>query len=142
MQLGAGAAALLLASLAGGELRSWNPAEITPRALLSLAFLVVGGTVLGFGAYTWLLRVTSAAAVSTYAFVNPVVALLLAWAVGDGELSARTGVAAALVVGAVVFSREPRRREEPEVVEGTTLERAIPSLRRPARGGLAAALFR
>ena len=67
--------------------------------MLSLAFLVVGGTVLGFGAYTWLLRVTSAAAVSTYAFVNPVVALLLAWAVGDGELSARTGVAAALVVG-------------------------------------------
>ena len=82
-----------------------------------------------------------AAAVSTYAFVNPVVALLLAWAVGDGELSARTAVAAALVVGAVVFSREPARREEPEVVEGATLERAIPSLRRPTRGGLAA-LFR
>jgi drug/metabolite transporter (DMT)-like permease len=142
MQLGAGAAALLVASLAVGELRGWSPAEITPRALLSLAFLVVGGTVLGFGAYTWLIRVTSAAAASTYAFVNPVVALLLAWAVGDGELSARTAVAAALVVGAVVFSREPARREEPEAVEGTTLERAIPSLRGPARGGLAAALFR
>src|SRR5688572_22611557 len=66
MQLGAGAAALLVASLAVGELRGWSPAEITPRALLSLAFLVVGGTVLGFGAYTWLIRVTSAAAVSTY----------------------------------------------------------------------------
>ena len=72
-----------------------------------MGFLVVGGTVLGFGAYTWLLRVTSAAAVSTYAFVNPVVALLLAWAVGDGELSARTALAAALVIGAVVFTREP-----------------------------------
>ena len=132
MQLGAGAAALLLASLAVGELQGWSPAEITPRALLSLAFLVVGGTVLGFGAYIWLLRVTSAAAASTYAFVNPVVALLLAWAVGDGVLSARTAVAAALVVGAVVFSREPARREDPEVAVRL----------RPARGGLAAALFR
>lgn len=107
MQLGAGAAALLVASIAVGELGGWTPAEITPRAWSSLAFLVVGGTVLGFGAYTWLLGVTSAAAVSTYAFVNPVVALLLAWVVGDGELSARTGVAAALVVTAVVFSRDP-----------------------------------
>jgi drug/metabolite transporter (DMT)-like permease len=132
MQLGAGAAALLVASLAVGELRGWSPAEITPRALLSLAFLVVGGTVLGFGAYTWLLRVTSAAAASTYAFVNPVVALLLAWAVGDGDLSVRTGVAAALVIGAVVFSREPAHRKERQV--------AVP--RRPARGGLATALFR
>jgi drug/metabolite transporter (DMT)-like permease len=144
MQLGFGAIALLTASLAVGELKGWTPLDITPRAALSLAFLVVGGTVLGFGAYNWLLRVTSAAAASTYAFVNPVVALLLAWMVGDGALSARTGVAAALVVGAVVFSREPpsAREEVPEVLEGTTLERAIPRLRRSSRGGLAAALFR
>jgi drug/metabolite transporter (DMT)-like permease len=145
MQLGFGAAALLVASLAVGELRGWTPLDVTPRAAMSLAFLVVGGTVLGFGAYTWLLRVTSAAATSTYAFVNPVVALLLAWMVGDGELSVRTGVAAALVVGAVVFSREPAPSApegKREVLEGTTLERAIPELRRPVRGGLAAALFR
>ena len=132
MQLATGAAALLAASLAVGELRGWSPAEITPKALLSLAFLVVGGTVLGFGAYTWLIRVTSLAAVSTYAFVNPVVALLLAWAVGDGELSARTAVAAALVVGAVMFSRERVRREDREVAVA----------RKPVRGGLVAALFR
>jgi drug/metabolite transporter (DMT)-like permease len=132
MQLGAGAAALLVVSLTVGELRGWSPAEITPRALLSLGFLVVGGTVLGFGAYTWLLQVTSAAAASTYAFVNPVVALLLAWAVGDGELSAGTAVAAALVIGAVVFSREPARQGQREAAV----------LPRPARGGPAAALFR
>jgi len=109
MQLGAGALALLGVSLAVGEPVRWSPADITPRASLALAFLILGGTVLGFGAYTWLLRVTSAAAVSTYAFVNPVIALGLAWAVGDGELSPRTGVAAVLVVGAVVFTREGKR---------------------------------
>ena len=145
MQLGAGAAALLAASLAVGEPGTWSPAGITPRAALSLGFLVVGGTVLGFGAYIWLLRVTSAAAASTYAFVNPVVALLLAWLVGDGDLSARTGLAAVLVVGAVVFSREPAAppgRDGRRVSEGSTLERAIPASRQSASGRLAAARFR
>jgi drug/metabolite transporter (DMT)-like permease len=144
MQLGAGALVLLAASVAVGEPAGWSPADITPRASLALVFLILGGTVLGFGAYTWLLRVTSAAAVSTYAFVNPVIALGLAWAVGDGELSARTGVAAVLVVAAVVFTREPKRGgnpEEPVVLEGSTLERAMPALARRRRGGLARALF-
>lgn len=109
MQLGAGALVLLATSAAVGE--AWGIlAEVTPRAWLSLAFLVLGGTVAGFGAYVWLLRVTSAAAVSTYAFVNPVIALGLAWAVGDGELSVRTGAAAVLVVGAVVLIRDRRAR--------------------------------
>jgi drug/metabolite transporter (DMT)-like permease len=110
MQLGAGALALLVASVAVGEPEGWRLAEITPRASVSLGFLILGGTVLGFGAYTWLLRVTSAAAASTYAFVNPMIALLLAWAVGDGDLSVRTGLAAVLVVGAVVLSREGKPR--------------------------------
>ena len=110
MQLAAGAVVLLAASAAVGEPAGWSPADITPRAALALVFLILGGTVLGFGAYTWLLRVTSAAAVSTYAFVNPIIALSLAWAVGDGELSARTAMAAVLVVAAVVFTREPKRR--------------------------------
>jgi drug/metabolite transporter (DMT)-like permease len=145
MQLGAGALVLLAASIAVGEPLRWSPAEITPRAWLALVFLVLGGTVLGFGAYTWLLRVTSAAAVSTYAFVNPVIALGLAWVVGDGELSPRTGVAAALVVAAVIFTRESKEKggedAEETVLEGSTLERAIPELAKRRGGGLAAALF-
>ena len=145
MQLGAGAVALLVASVAVGEPAGWRPSEITPRASLALVFLILGGTVLGFGAYTWLLRVTSSAAVSTYAFVNPLIALGLAWAVGDGELSPRTGVAAVLVVGAVIFTRESKRdggmSTEEAVLEGTTLERAIPRLAKRRRGGLPAVLF-
>ena len=70
-----------------GELAGWSLAQVTPRAALALGFLIVGGTVLGFGAYTWLLQVTTPAAVGSYAFVNPVIALGLAWLVGDGELT-------------------------------------------------------
>ena len=103
MQLAAGGAAVLALSLASGELAGWNPQQVTQRGVLSLAFLILAGTVLGFGAYTWLLRVTTPAAVGTYAFVNPVVALALAWAVGDEPFSIRTIAAAAIVVGAVLL---------------------------------------
>jgi len=112
MQLAAGAVAVLSASVAAGELSGWTPAQMTPRAVAALAFLVVCGTVLGFGAYTWLLRVTTPAAVGTYAFVNPVIALLLAWRVGDGTMSGKVLIAAALVIGAVVLTRDQPRGEK------------------------------
>ena len=62
---------------------------------------MLAGTVLGFGAYTWLLQVTTPAVVGTYSFVNPVVALALAWAVGDEAFSLRTILAAAIVLASV-----------------------------------------
>jgi drug/metabolite transporter (DMT)-like permease len=104
MQLAAGGVVVLLASGVGGELGAWRPDDVTARGALSLVFLVVGGTVVGFGAYTWLLQVTTPAAVGTYAFVNPVVALLLAWIAGDGELTGRVLAGAGIVVAAVALT--------------------------------------
>lgn len=106
MQLAAGAVALMGISLVSGETAGWSPADVSPRAIGALGFLIVGGTLLGFGAYTWLLRVASPAAVGSYAFVNPVVALLLARAAGDGEISGRTIAAGILVVAAVLLTRD------------------------------------
>jgi drug/metabolite transporter (DMT)-like permease len=103
MQLLAGGAAVLGLSWMTGEPSGWALSQLTPRAGYSLAFLVLAGTVLGFGAYTWLLQVVTPAAVGTYAFVNPVVALALAWAVGDEPITSRTLIAAAMVLGAVVM---------------------------------------
>lgn len=103
MQLAAGGIAVLALSLVTGELAGWSPAVITARGATSVLFLVIAGTVLGFGAYTWLLRVTTPAAVGTYAFVNPVVALALAWAVGDEPFSIRTIVSGIIVLGAVLL---------------------------------------
>jgi drug/metabolite transporter (DMT)-like permease len=114
MQLAAGGAAVLALSLASGELAGWSLQQVTQRGVLSLAFLIVAGTVLGFGAYTWLLRITTPAAVGTYAFVNPVVALALAWAVGDEPFSARTVAAGLTVLGAVLLIwKSPGTRRKP-----------------------------
>lgn len=110
MQLAAGAVAVSLGSVLLGELSVWRPADVSWRAVGALGFLIVGGTALGFAAYTWLLRVTTPAAVGTYAFVNPVIAVALAWAVGDEAASLRTALAAGLVVCAVALTRERLRR--------------------------------
>jgi drug/metabolite transporter (DMT)-like permease len=127
MQLAAGAVALMLASALTGELTSgWSLADVTTRGVASLAFLIICGTVLGFGAYTWLMRIATPATVSTYAFVNPVVALTLGWAVGDDTIGVRTLVAAALVIGAVVLTREssPSTRATAHHESGTRRARA------------------
>ena len=119
MQLAAGGVLVVAASLGTGELTGWSPDQVSPRAAVALAFLVVGGTVVGFAAYTWLLRVSAPHLVGTYGFVNPVVALLLAWAVGDEAASAATGAAALLIAGAValtVLPARPVRRPRPAVV--------------------------
>lgn len=105
MQLGGGAVVVIAGSLVAGELAGWSPAEATPLAVGSLAYLVIGGTVIGFAAYSWLLRVSTPHAVGTYAFVNPVVALALAWAVGDEQASWATAAAAVLIVGSVISLR-------------------------------------
>lgn len=110
MQLAGGAAVVLLTSLATGELAAWSPAFLTTRAIAALGFLVVCGTVLGFGAYTWLMRVRPPATVGTYAFVNPIVAVALASVAGDESASERTVLALGLVVGAVLLTWEGAAR--------------------------------
>ncbi len=112
MQLAAGAVCVLVASALSGELDGWSFAEVTPRAAAALTFLIVCGTVLGFGAYTWLLRTTTPAAASSYGFVNPVVALALGWLVGDDHITERVLIAAALVIGAVLLTR-PGKPDRP-----------------------------
>ncbi|MFN8547228.1 MAG: EamA family transporter [Candidatus Eisenbacteria bacterium] len=79
---------------------SWG--AISPRSLLAIAYLVVFGSLIGFTAYVWLLRVASPVKVATYAYVNPVVAVVLGWALGGEALSLRILLAALLILGAVV----------------------------------------
>ena len=102
MQLLAGAVFVLLASTL---FEPWSGARLTARGAGSLAFLIVCGTAIGLAAYTWLLRVTTPGAVGTFSFVNPVIALVLGWAVGDDQLGPRTLVATGLIVSAVLVTQ-------------------------------------
>jgi drug/metabolite transporter (DMT)-like permease len=115
MEMLAGGALLLVAGAATGELPHVHLAAISVRSALGLGFLIVFGSLVAFSAYIWLLRTTTAAVVSTYAYVNPVVAVLLGWALAGEALTPRIGVAAAVIVAGVVvlttFQARQRRRD-------------------------------
>lgn len=85
-------------------------AGVTWTAWAALAYLVVAGSVVAFTAYVWLLRTVSAAAVGTYAFVNPVVALVLGILVLDEPLTLRSGLASALILVAVLIINRTQAR--------------------------------
>ena len=68
---------------------------------MGLAFLIGPGSVLGYSAFVWILRNASLTTATTYAYVNPVVALLLGWAIVDEEVSALMLLGAALIVASV-----------------------------------------
>ena len=119
MEMLGGGVLLVILSLASGEASTFAPEAVTMHSMLALLYLIVFGSLIGFTAYIWLLGHASAARVSTYAFVNPVVAVLLGWAFANEELTPRMMAAAAVIVAAVALitmtrtSARPPRDEVP-----------------------------
>lgn len=103
VQMLAGGAALLAVGTAAGELSRLDLAAASARSLLSLLYLVVAGSLIGFTAYTYLLRVSTPARVSTYAYVNPIVAVFLGWAFAGEQVTGRTFMAAAVILAGVAI---------------------------------------
>lgn len=102
MQMLCGGASLLLVGLLSGEWQKVHFEQISLQSFLALAYLIVFGSLIGFTAYIWLLRMTTPSRASTYAFVNPVVAVLLGWAIGGEALTPRAIFATLLIVTAVI----------------------------------------
>ncbi|HLF13175.1 MAG TPA: EamA family transporter [Gammaproteobacteria bacterium] len=82
---------------------AFDAAAFSRRSILAFLYLMVFGSIVAFTAYVWLLRVSTPARVSTYAYVNPVVAVFLGWAMADEALTMRMLVAAAVIVSGVVL---------------------------------------
>ena len=101
MEMIAGGVLLWIVGLATGEGGALHADGITLKSLLALVYLTIFGSLLGFSAYVWLLKVTTPARASTYAFVNPVIAVVLGWALAGETLNARILLAGAIIVAAV-----------------------------------------
>jgi drug/metabolite transporter (DMT)-like permease len=100
--LGGGVLLLIVGTLAG-EFSHFDVHGISNASAVGLLYLITFGSLLGFTSYIWLLDKVSPARLGTYAYINPIVAVLLGWAIAGERLSIRTGVAAAIVICAVAL---------------------------------------
>ncbi|WKZ66851.1 MAG: EamA family transporter [Flavobacteriales bacterium] len=109
-QMLTGAACFLAVSAARGEWEGFSFAAVPLNAWIAEAYLVVFGSIIGFSAYVWLLSVRPATQVSTYAYVNPVVAVLLGVSLGDERLGASEIIGLGVILAGVLLINWARRR--------------------------------
>jgi drug/metabolite transporter (DMT)-like permease len=103
MQLLAGGSALLLAGTLRGEWTGFEISVVSRNSWFALVYLLVFGSLIAFTAYSWLLKNARPAMVATYAYVNPVVAVILGWAIAGESFTGRTLLGAGVIVGSVVL---------------------------------------
>ena len=104
-----GGAVLSIMSVATGEPWALAGHSVSLKSLLALGYLIVFGSIVAYTAYGWLLKHAPPALVSTYAYVNPVVAVALGWAFDNEAITIWTLIAAAVIVSSVVLITLPRR---------------------------------
>ena len=109
MQMLTGAVALFLVSVVRGELNGFSFGDVSMRSWLALLYLITFGSLIGFVSYGWLLHNAPISLVSTYAYINPVVAVLLGSLLADEPLNGRILIAAAIIIGAVVLINSARQ---------------------------------
>jgi drug/metabolite transporter (DMT)-like permease len=107
-QMIAGGVFLLFASTALGELRNFHPWSVSHGAWLALLYLIVAGSIIGFTAYVWLIHHESPTKVGTYAYVNPLVAVLVGYFLGGETLGLRTVLGTLFVLTSVVVITSTR----------------------------------
>lgn len=112
MEMLCGGVAVGIVSIAGGELGRVDLAAISLESWLGLGWLIVFGSLVGFSAYVWLLRVTRTSLVGTYAYVNPVVAVLLGWALLGEAITVQTLIAGGVIVVAVALIVSARSKSD------------------------------
>jgi drug/metabolite transporter (DMT)-like permease len=113
-QMLAGGVLLALAAAVFGEYRNFHPGMVSSRAWFSLLYLIVAGSIVGFTAYVWLLHHQSPTKVGTYAYVNPVVAVLIGYFLGGEALGIRTILGTSFVLISVVVITTARAKKPAE----------------------------
>jgi drug/metabolite transporter (DMT)-like permease len=103
MQSLAGGVCLWIAGILSGEVGALHLGAISARSWAALGYLIVFGSMVGFTAYIYILKKSTATRVATYAFVNPVVALFLGWLLIGESITLRTVIAAGVILTAVLL---------------------------------------
>ncbi|MHB1338348.1 MAG: EamA family transporter [Bellilinea sp.] len=113
MEMITGGLGLFVVSLLAGEWGQFDLAAVSAKSLYGMLYLILFGSLVGFASYTWLLRAAPTTLVSTYAYVNPVVAIFLGVLFAGEVISGRMLLAAVIILASVAlitFTRQPARK--------------------------------
>jgi len=103
MEMLCGGVASLIVSAIGGDFASFHPGAVSAKSLLAIAYLVVFGSLVAFSAYVWLLRNVRISIVTTYAYVNPLVAVLLGWLILNEHVTPTVFIGGSIIIAAVAI---------------------------------------
>ena len=109
-----GGLVLLLTSIMLGEW--WNLDQVSTNSILAMLYLAIFGSIIALSTYVWLLKQVSPSRVSTYTYVNPIIAVLLGWLILDETITAQTIFAICVIVGSVVMVVMSRGKPKPPAV--------------------------
>ncbi len=111
MEMIAGGLLLLTASLVAGEWTKIKLDQVSFRSMFSWVYLVIFGSLVAFTCYIWLLKMTTPARVSTYAYVNPIVAMFLGWALANEPITIRNVLATVVILTSVIITTYQTQKE-------------------------------
>lgn len=119
MQMFSGGLVLLAVSLLTGEMMRFDIAKVSANSVYGVIYLIIFGSLIGFTAYSWLLKNAQPALVSTYAYVNPIVAVFLGWLIAGESFSGQMLIGATVIVGSVVLitSHDKNDKDSEEMIE-------------------------
>ncbi len=119
MQMLSGGIVLTLVGTLKGEWTTFNIADVSANSWFALAYLIIFGSLIGFTAYSWLLKNAEPAMVATYAYVNPIIAVFLGWLIAGETFTTQMLIGAGVIVGSVVLitSHDKNEKDSEETVE-------------------------
>ena len=127
MQMFSGGLVLLVVSLLSGEVSKFDVAQVSANSVFGLIYLIVFGSLIGFTAYSWLLKNSQPALVSTYAYVNPIVAVFLGWLIAGESFTGQMLIGATVIVGSVVLITSHDKNDKGSEEEAETHESNMPT---------------
>lgn len=112
MQMLSGSLALFVVGILRGEWSRFEPSAVSQTSVLALFYLLIFGSLIGFTAYSWLLKNAQPSIVATYAYINPVIAVLLGWSIAGESLTAQMLIGAFVIVVSVALITAHKKGED------------------------------
>jgi len=113
MQLLCGGALQLVLSAVTGELPHFNITQVSTTSWLSMLYLAIMSSIIAYSAFVFLMKVSTPARVSTYAYVNPVIAVLLGWQLAGEQITLQTVIATAIIIVGVILINVAKAKSAP-----------------------------